>query len=67
MKIAFSTLGCPDWTFGEMISTAKDLNFDAIEIRGIENEVFAPYAKPFIKRNLKNTIKLLGDKSYNFV
>jgi len=62
MKIAFSTLGCPDWTFGEMMSTAKDLNFDAIEIRGIENEVFAPYAKPFIKRNLSNTIKLLGDK-----
>ena len=50
MKFAFSTLGCPDWNFNEMISTAKDLNLDGIEIRGIENEVFAPFAKPLEKK-----------------
>ncbi len=63
MKFAFSTLGCPDWTFGEMVSTAKDLGLDAIEIRGIEKEVFAPYAKPFSKDNIGKTVKLLNDKS----
>jgi len=63
MKFAFSTLGCPDWNFGEMVSTAKDLALNAIEIRGIENEVFAPYAKPFTKEHIDKTIKLLSDKN----
>lgn len=62
MKFAFSTLGCPDWTFNEMVSTAKDLDYSAIEIRGIENEVFAPFAKPFSKDNLEKTKSLLKDK-----
>jgi len=63
MKFAFSTLGCPDWNFNEMVSTAKDLEFDAIEIRGIEKEVFAPYAKPFMKDHIEKTVKLLKDKN----
>ncbi len=63
MKFAFSTLGCPDWTFPDMISTAKDLGFDAIEIRGIENEVFAPYAKPFKAEHIDKTISVLKEKS----
>ncbi len=61
MKLAFSTLGCPDWTFGEMMSTAKDLGFDAIEIRGIEKEVFAPFARPFKEKHIESTIEKLKD------
>ena len=63
MKFAFSTLGCPDWNFKEMISTAKDLGLDGIEIRGIENEVFAPFAKPFREENLDKTKELLSKKN----
>lgn len=63
MKFAFSTLGCPDWTFGEMVSTAKDLGYNAIEIRGIEKEVFAPYAKPFTKNHIDKTIAYLKEKN----
>ncbi|MBO7503811.1 MAG: sugar phosphate isomerase/epimerase [Clostridia bacterium] len=42
MKLAFSTLGCPNWTFNEIFATAKDLGFDGVEIRGIGKEIFAP-------------------------
>lgn len=63
MKFAFSTLGCPDWTFPEMIATAKDLALDAIEIRGIEKEVFAPYAKPFRTENIDKTVETLKEKN----
>ncbi len=59
MKFAFSTLGCPDWNFNEIITTAKDLNFDGIEIRGIEKEVFVPFAKPFRPNYIKKTIEKL--------
>ena len=63
MKFAFSTLGCPDWTFSEIVSTAVDLGYDAVEVRGIEKEVFAPYAKPFLGANLEKTILMLEKKN----
>ena len=37
MKIAFSTLGCPDFSWQDIYSMAKDLGFDGIEIRGFRN------------------------------
>ena len=42
MKLSFSTLGCPDWDFGEVFAVAADLGYDGIEIRGIAEEVYAP-------------------------
>ena len=41
MKLAFSTLGCPDFSWNDIYSMAKDLGFDGIEIRGLGNEIFA--------------------------
>ena len=34
MKIAFSTLGCPEWSWEDIYSMAKDTGFDGIELRG---------------------------------
>jgi fatty-acyl-CoA synthase len=42
-----------------MISTAKDLGFDGIELRGIENELYVPNAKPFLKENIDETMNRL--------
>ena len=42
MKFAFSTLGCPDWSWEEILATAKDMGYDAVEIRGISKEIYAP-------------------------
>ncbi len=55
MKISFSTLGCPEWSWDDMLSTAKDAGFNGIEIRGIENELYVPKAKPFIDSNIEAT------------
>ena len=38
MKIAFSTLGCPNYDWKDIYSMAKDLGFDGIEIREIRGE-----------------------------
>lgn len=59
MKIAFSTLGCPGWSWEDMLVTAKDLGFNGIEIRGIENELYVPNARPFNADNQKKTIERL--------
>lgn len=61
MKLAFSTLGCPDWTWSDIYSTAKDLDFDGIEVRGIANELYVPNAKRFTKEKIDKTIQKLKD------
>lgn len=61
MKTAFSTLGCPGWSWNEIFATAKDLGFDGIEIRGIGSELYAPKTKPFLPDNIEATIKRLSD------
>lgn len=59
MKLSFSTLGCPDWSFSEIFSTAKDLGFDGIEVRGIANELYVPHAKRFRPDKIDGTIAKL--------
>ena len=38
MKIAFSTLACPNYSWTDIYTMAKDLGFDGIEVREIESE-----------------------------
>ena len=61
MKIAFSTLGCPDFSWPDIYSMAKDLGFDGIEIRGLGDTIFAVKAQPFTEKELPNTIKKLSE------
>lgn len=55
MKTAFSTLGCPGWSWDEIFATAKDLGLDGIEVRGVENEMFAPSIRAFNEKHLDET------------
>ena len=59
MKIAFSTLGCPDFDWPDIYSCAKDLGYDGIEMRGMGNDIFDIHAKPFTEENLPATIDRL--------
>ncbi|NSW91856.1 MAG: sugar phosphate isomerase/epimerase [Firmicutes bacterium] len=61
MKISFSTLGCPRWSWDEIVVMAKDFGFDGIEVRGIGNEIHVPLAKPFLPKNLENTKSRLSN------
>ncbi len=38
MKLAFSTLACPDWKLPEIISIASASGYDGIELRFVQNE-----------------------------
>ncbi len=59
MKIAFSSLGCPDFSWTDMYTMAKDLGFDGIEIRGLGASINAAAAPPFTDARLPETIKKL--------
>lgn len=60
MKLAFSTLGCPDFGWSDIYSVAKDFAFDGIELRGLGGEIFSVKAKPFRKENIENTVEKLN-------
>ncbi len=61
MKLAFSTLGCPDFSWTDIYPMAKDLHFDGIEIRGLGNDIYAVKARPFTGAQLPRTIRKLGE------
>ncbi len=55
MKISFSTLGCPDFSWIDIYSMAKDFGFDGIEVRGIGAALNAADAQPFQPRFIDKT------------
>ena len=56
MKISFSTLGCPDYSWTDIYTMAKDLGYHGIEIRGLGNDILATRAKPFSEEQLPKTV-----------
>ena len=51
VKLAFSTLGCPNWTWDEIFATAKDMRIDGIEVRGVGREMYTPHNPLFSEQN----------------
>ncbi|NLO82869.1 MAG: sugar phosphate isomerase/epimerase [Clostridiales bacterium] len=63
MKLAFSTLGSPDWSFDKTLEVAHRLGFEAIEIRGMEGKMHADEITRFFPENEAETKRKL--KEYN--
>lgn len=61
LKISFSTLACPSWSWSDIYSIAKDFKFNGIEVRGIGNEIFSIKENPFSDEKISQTIKKLKE------
>lgn len=61
MKTSFSTLACPDFSWQDIYSMAKDFSFDGIEIRGLGDNIYSAKVAPFVDDELPNTIKKLEE------
>lgn len=62
MKLAFSTIACPEWDFyREIFSAAKDLGYNGIEIRGIGKELYAPAMPIFAQDQIEVTKNAFKD------
>ncbi len=59
MKLCFSTLGCPELGFRDMLSIAKDLGYDGVEMRGLLNVIEAPDMREFSHENIEETLRVL--------
>jgi sugar phosphate isomerase/epimerase len=65
--LAFSTLGCPDWTLEQITDFASEHGFKGIEVRGILREMHLPKCKEFSNQNLAATQRIMQDKGLKFV
>jgi sugar phosphate isomerase/epimerase len=46
-KLAFTTLGCPDWSWEEILTFAAKNDYQGIEIRGVKRELDLPKSPVF--------------------
>jgi sugar phosphate isomerase/epimerase len=53
--IAFSTLGCPAWSWKAILDTAAKLGYAGLELRGVAGEMDLPKVPEFIGTRLADT------------
>lgn len=61
MKLAFSTLGCPQWTFTRILEAAVQYGYDGIEFRGLLGKVDLPETPEFSVGGVAETRRRLDD------
>lgn len=67
MKIAFTTLGCPDWEWSKIIDEAKAMGYDGIEVRGVMGEMDLTKIEPFLPENQEATKRQLAEKGLEII
>ncbi len=66
--LSFSTLGCPGWTFTQIVDFASANQYDGIEMRGILKQLYLPKCPEFNSaENIKTTLQQMADKQLHFV
>lgn len=66
-KLCFSTLGCPDWTWEEIMSNAEQFGYRGIEIRGLGAEIDILKSPVFSKSNIQASKRLAKDSGVQIV
>lgn len=62
MKLAFSTLGCPNWSLNQITETASMLGYTAVELRAIDGQLDLLSRPELMPGELGNTRRLLADR-----
>ena len=65
--LSFSTLGCPAWTFAQVLQHASANRYDGIEIRGIKGDLDLPNNPLFSASNIASTRREAEDKKLKIV
>jgi sugar phosphate isomerase/epimerase len=59
MRLAFSTLGCPDWDLAQVIAGARKYGYDGIELRALSGSLDLPSCNEFSKEQIVTTREYL--------
>ena len=68
LKLSFSTLGCPDWTFDDIVKFAGQHDYSGIEVRGILREMDLTKVPEFSSpQQIASTLRKMKDRNLVFV
>ncbi|HEU4902284.1 MAG TPA: sugar phosphate isomerase/epimerase family protein [Flavisolibacter sp.] len=66
--LAFSTLGCPDWSFLQIADFAAQHGYKGIEVRGIRRQMDLPLCEEFNSEEArKKTLAIMKQNGLSFV
>jgi sugar phosphate isomerase/epimerase len=65
--LAFSTLGCPDWSLEQIVKFAAAHGFKGIEVRGLLRHMDLPTCKEFSNENRAGSLRLMDDNGLRFI
>lgn len=66
--LSFSTLGCPDWNFQQILNFASENGYKGIELRGILRELDLTKCREFNSaQNRSNSLRMIEEKGLRFV
>ena len=63
MKLAFSTLGCPQWTVEQVAEAARNLGYQAIELRALGGQIDLLERPEFQPHTIERTRAFLQDQN----
>ncbi len=67
-RLSFSTLGCPDWTFEQIVDFAARHAYQGIELRGIQRQMDLTQCSVFNTATARTrSLSLMSDKGLQFV
>src|SRR5579859_1653352 len=66
--LSFSTLGCPDWDFKQVVDFAAAHDYQGIELRGIKRQLDLSQCEEFkSSENRRATLRMMKDRGLRFV
>ena len=66
-KIAFTTLGCPDWSFTKILNEAQKMGYSGIEIRGLDGKMLADEMTQFFPEKKEETLAAVKARGLEMV
>jgi sugar phosphate isomerase/epimerase len=60
MRLAFSTLACPDWTLDRVVRKAVDYGYEGIELRVLDGDLLSPSLPRHVRRTVRSTLERAG-------
>src|SRR4030095_12395302 len=63
MKLAFSTLGCPDWEVPQIVQTAQRLGYQGVELRAVGGTLDLLERPEFTSGQVRTTLSQFVDRN----
>ena len=63
IKLAFSTLGCPNWQLTQIVENAERLGYDGVELRAVSGTLDLLSRPEFTSRNVRSSREQFADRN----